>query len=123
MNVGALSISESSLDANEFISESAVLAINASEVSQDVLNVLVEYIADGFLYSYPGYVNLGLDEYKHTTTAYKMNPTAGVTYTGTNYFASDRVLSTSAGSPFVGHFLTFYNTINGSLDTYTLKIS
>lgn len=87
-----------------------------------VSRIQVQYIADGFLYSYPGFEDLDLDEYEHVVTVNKTNPVAGTTYSNTNYFASNRVLWTTSGSPMVGHFLTFYNYVNGELDTYTVTL-
>lgn len=46
----------------------------------------------------------------------------GITYTDTEYFASDRVIWVGSGSVEAGMYLTFLNRINGSLDTYTVKL-
>ncbi len=86
-----------------------------------VNSISVEFISQGYLYTYPGYQSTGV-EYRHLVTASKTSPAAGVTYTGTNYFASDRVLWVGTGSVESGMYLTFLNYINGSLDTYTVKL-
>ncbi len=93
---------------------------NMANVS--ISQIKVEYIADGFLFSYPGFEDLDLDEYVHVVTVNKYNPVEGTIYSNTNYFASNRVLMTTSGSPFVGHCVTFYNYVNGKLDTYTVKL-
>ena len=88
-----------------------------------ISSIEVEYICDGFLYSYPGFDYLDLDEYVHVVSVYKSNPVAGTVYRNTNSFPySDKVLSVSAGSPFVGNFITFSTYVNGELETYTVTL-
>lgn len=88
----------------------------------NVSYINVKYIADGFLYSYPGFQDLHLDEYEHVVSVSKSNPATNTTYSNTKYFATDRVLMTSSGSPMVGHFLTFTATVNGSSLSYTVTL-
>ena len=88
-----------------------------------ISSIEVEYICDGFLYSYPGFDYLDLDEYVHVVSVYKSNPVAGTAYRNTNSFPySDKVLYLSSGSPSVGNFITFSTYVNGELETYTVKL-
>ncbi len=87
-----------------------------------VSSICVEYRADGFLFSYPGFEPLDLPEYEHIVPVYKANPVAGTTYSNTNYFVTDKVLNTSSGSPLVGQYLTFYNVVNGVEDIHSVSI-
>lgn len=86
-----------------------------------VNSIKVQYIADGFLYSYPGFKNLG-EEYVHSVIVNQSNPIEGYVYGNTNYFVADKVLMTDSGSPTVGHYLTFTNVVNGVSVTYTLAV-
>ena len=93
---------------------------NYAGVSVD--SIEVQYIADGFLYSYPGFENLYLNEYVHGVSVYKANPVVGAVYSNVNYFETDKVLMTDFGSPSVGHFLTFVCTVNGQSRQYTIDL-
>lgn len=86
-----------------------------------VNSIKVQYIADGFLYSYPRFTSLGI-EYVHNVIVNQSNPVEGYVYGNTNYFVTDKVLMTDSGSPTVGHYLTFTNVVNGTTVTYTLAV-
>lgn len=88
-----------------------------------ISSIQVEYICDGFLYSYPGFEYLDLEEYIHVVSVSKSNPVVGRVYSSTNTFPySDKVLYTSSGSPMIGNFLTFYIYVDGELESYTVTL-
>lgn len=91
--------------------------VNYSNVT--VNSIEVRYITEGAKYSYPGFTYMN-SSYEHTVTAYKSNPSAGVTYTGYNYFPESFVLSCTGTEDMV---LTFINRVNGVTDTYTVKLT
>lgn len=82
--------------------------------------ISVEYICDGFVYTYPAFKPLNY-EVEHVVGVYKYNPAPNTMYSNTNYFDSDKVIDVSSGSPFVGNFLTFHYTIDGKTYGYTVK--
>lgn len=88
-----------------------------------ISSIQVDYICDGFLYSYPGFEYLDSEEYVHIVSASKSNPVVGRVYSNTNAFPySDKVLYISSGSPFIGNFLTFYIYVDGELESYTVTL-
>ena len=90
---------------------------SASTVSR----ISVDYICDGIVYSYPGFVNSGKEE-THIVSVDRANPIAGTIYTNTNYYNSNKVLYCFAGSPFVGNFLTFEFVADGKKEAYTVVL-
>ena len=88
----------------------------------NVSYINVDYAADGFLFTYPGFEPTDEPEYVHVVSVSKSNPVVGNTYSNEKYFPSNRVLQTSSGSPFVGHSLTFYYVADGESQTYSVNI-
>ena len=90
----------------------------------NISSIAVSYIVDGFRCSYPSFTNLGYDEYVYSVTASSSSPIEGWTYRNFKAFFSGEVLYVGAGSPFVGHFLTFDFVKNGVSrgDTVTLSL-
>lgn len=76
----------------------------------NVTSITVDYVSRGVLYTYPGYEYTG-ENYNHQVHNVRIWPIAGVTYSTTNYFYTDRVLSTDGGDVFVGQYLVFYVTL------------
>ncbi len=79
------------------------------------------YICDGFVYTYPNFDALGY-ETEYIITVSQNNPVQNTMYFETREYSSSRVIDTSGGSLFVGQFLTFNPTVNGSTNSYTVKL-
>lgn len=85
----------------------------------NVSSIEVRYITTGTKYSYPGYEYMN-GTYNHIVTAKKTNPAEGTTYTGYNYFPTNFVLACDDAEDML---LTFINIVNGSEDSYTVKLT
>lgn len=92
--------------------------INYAGVNIDAIDIF--YIADGSLYTYPGFESTG-DVYRHIVTASAQSPVEGRTYSGTNYFATNRVMLFS-GLPSAGQGITFDIYIDGECDSYHVQL-
>ena len=86
----------------------------------NVGRIRLEYITDGFAYSYPGFTLLDMNEVTYVIAVDKYNPLNSTSYSKTQPYPSNWVISVAAGSPFVGKFLTFYCVVDGAVRTATI---
>lgn len=86
--------------------------------SANVSSIMVKYITTGYEYSYPGFTDLGTTA-NHIITVSVPYPNTEITYSQTNAYSSSKVIYTGTGYN-NGSFITFFNTVNGVLDTYTV---
>lgn len=87
-----------------------------------VNSIRVQYICDGFAYTYPGYTSLGDDEIEWVISKQASSPTAGTTYSTTRAYSSSKVIYTGSGSPSVGQFLTFTPKVDNQQTSYTVRL-
>ena len=79
---------------------------------------MIQYITTGYEYSYPGFTDLGT-EANHIITVSVPYPNTGTVYSQANAYSSNKVIYTTNGFN-NSNFITFFNTVNGVLDTYTI---
>lgn len=82
----------------------------------------MKYITDGFVYTYPNFTSVGNNEVENVIPVSKSNPAESTMYSKDQPYTSGRVIYTGSGSPMVGQFLTFFATVDGKQDSYTVKL-
>ncbi|MCR4949921.1 MAG: hypothetical protein K6A40_01210 [Solobacterium sp.] len=91
----------------------------------NVTKIYVNYVTDGYQYSYPGFTDLNLPEYVWSISRTKTNPSVNTVYSSTNEYRSDRVIWVGGSSWGLGSnmYVTFNIYIDGILsDYYTVII-
>lgn len=88
-----------------------------------VNSIKVQYICDGFEYTYPGYESISDNNIEWVISKSATSPSEGKSYSNPDRpYSSSKVIYTGSGSPSVGHFLTFTPTVNGEKTSYTVRL-
>ena len=86
-----------------------------------VTYIEVEYLCIGYEYTYPGYVEISGNEYRHSIVVTKDIPSTNTMYQAYNEYNKNRVIWTGSGSQNVGQYLIFTYRLDGRLYSRTIE--
>ena len=80
------------------------------------------YLASGFEYTYPGFVEISNNIHDHTIVKYVSNPASNTYYNAVNEYSTDRALHVTSGAPDVGQYFVYTFRIDGNFISGTVRI-